>query len=298
MTVAAPAKINLFLDITGKRNDGYHLIATVMQAVSLCDDVTVIVDRDSEEIRVSCSEEEIPSDCDNIAYRAAQAFFRDTGAERTGLQIRIKKRIPWGAGMAGGSADAAAVLFALNELFEQGLTTEELAEIGESVGADVPFCLYGGTMSAAGIGTILSPLPDMPDCTLLIVKPDFKISTKEAYERSDGLGYDFPKNMQGLTDAVCNGRVEEIGKHLYNKFEEIVDQPEIEEIKHIMKRFGALGAVMTGSGSAVFGIYDDKDKANDALSELWDRFPTAFLTEPVSHGPQKINPGFLASLLS
>ncbi|MBR2177045.1 MAG: 4-(cytidine 5'-diphospho)-2-C-methyl-D-erythritol kinase [Clostridia bacterium] len=291
MTVAAPAKINLFLDITGRRSDGYHLINTVMQTVSLFDDVTVTIDKSREDISVSCTDDEIPCDSTNTAYAAAEEFFEYTEIPRVGVSVKIKKRIPSGAGMAGGSTDAAAVIFALNEMLETDLGMEELAEIGENVGADVPFCIYGGTMSAGGIGTILSPLPDMPDCYIVIVKPEFKVSTKDAYEKSDSVGYENCKSSEALTNAVCNGNVEAISDNLYNKFEEVVDIDEISDIKALMKKYGAAGEVMTGSGSAVFGIFEDKSDADDCRQKLEEYYEKVYLLKPVPHGPKQISSG-------
>lgn len=291
MTVAAPAKINLFLDITGRRSDGYHLINTVMQTVSLFDDVTVTIDKSREDISVSCTDDEIPCDSTNTAYAAVEEFFEYTEIPRVGVSVKIKKRIPSGAGMAGGSTDAAAVIFALNEMLETDLSMEELAEIGENVGADVPFCIYGGTMSAGGIGTILSPLPDMPDCHIVIVKPEFKVSTKDAYEKSDSVGYENCKSSEDLTNAVCNGNVEAISDNLYNKFEEVVDIDEISDIKAMMKKYGASGAVMTGSGSAVFGIFEDKSDADDCRQKLEEYYEKVYLLKPVPHGPKQTSSG-------
>ena len=296
MTVAAPAKLNFFLDIIGKRNDGYHLINTVMQTVSLYDDVTVSVNEDGNKISVSCNDGDIPCDSSNTAYIAAEKFFRFTNIPMKSVTIKIKKRIPSGAGMAGGSTDAAAVIYALNELLETRLEIEEMAEIGEQVGADVPFCIYGGTMSASGIGTIFTPLPDMPMCTIVAVKPDFKISTKEAYSRSDSLGYDDPESPEPLVSAICNGNVQEMAENMYNKFEEITDTDEISNIKKMMTDNGALGALMTGSGSVVFGIFDNDDRAEDCKNELRDKYQNIYTFHPVTHGPKQINSGFFGSI--
>lgn len=286
LNVSAPAKINLFLDITGRRNDGYHLINTVMQTVSLYDDVSVTVDEDEEGISVSCTDGEIPVDESNTAYRAAKEFLEAAGRKKTGVYIKIKKRIPSGAGLAGGSADAAAVIYALNELLETGFDTDELAEIGEKIGADVPFCIYGGTMNATGIGTIFSPLPDMPDCSIVIVKPEFRISTKEAYEKSDETGYEVIRKSDSLVDSICNGSVSGIAENLYNKFEEVVNASEIESIKEKMLDMGALGACMTGSGSAVFALFDDDEKANDCALGMKNDYAAVFNVRPVTHGPK------------
>ncbi len=297
ITVSAPAKINLFLDITGRRNDGYHLINTVMQTITLCDDVTVNVDPDGSEISVSCTNSSIPCDSSNTAYRAAQEFFSAAGIPVQGVSIKIKKRIPFGAGMAGGSTDAAAVLFALNELLDTDMTTDELAEIGEKIGADVPFCVYGGTMTGTGTGTILSPLPDMPQCHIVVVKPDISISTAEAYRRSDEYGYESIHQSDLVVNGICNGNVRSVAEGLYNKFEDVTGNEEIEHIKEEMLSQGAVGSIMTGSGSAVFAIFDDEDKADDCVSHIKGKYDQVFLAKPCKNGPKEIQ-GRLFSIFS
>lgn len=298
MTVQSPAKINLFLDITGKRNDGYHIINTVMQSVSLYDDVTVTLDKEGKGISLSCSRDDIPCDSSNTAYKAAEKFFEAAGLPLCGVNIRIKKRIPSGAGMAGGSTDAAAVLYCLNELTESGMSKDELARIGEAVGADVPFCVYGGTMSAGGIGTILSPLPDIADCFIVVVMPDFRISTKQAYEKSDIIGYDEPESMDRILGAVCSSNIDGISKELYNKFEEVADIDEIDKIKSLMKDRGAGGALMTGSGSAVYGIFTDENKAEQCGDDLKEEYREVFIVRPVNQGPhQPVHSGIIGSFL-
>lgn len=299
ITVQSPAKLNLFLDITGKRSDGYHLIDTIMQSVSLYDDITVTIDKDGSGISLSCSREDIPCDSSNTAYKAAEQFFAHTGLPMGGVHIKIKKRIPSGAGMAGGSTDAAGVLYCLNELTGADLSKDELAEIGERIGADVPFCVYGGTMSAGGIGTILSPLPDMPDAEIVIVMPSFRISTKEAYAKSDTLGYDEPKSMDAAASAVCSGHIGAIAGNLYNRFEEVADIAEIASIQSLMKDCGALGALMTGSGSAVYGLFDSKDRAEDCESKLREQnYHDIYIVHPVACGPvPMVHGGIIGSLL-
>ena len=177
VNVDAPAKINLFLDIRGKRSDGYHIVSMVMQSISLCDEITASRTDDGD-IKIVCSDENIPLDETNTVYKAVELFFKETEKENKGIEIKIKKNIPTEAGLGGGSTDAAAVLHALNKLYDTELSRKELAEIGAEIGADVPFCVYGGTMSASGIGTILSPLPDLPECYLVIVKPNIGVCTK------------------------------------------------------------------------------------------------------------------------
>ena len=281
-TVRAAAKINLFLDITGKRSDGYHIVNMIMQSVSLYDEVTVTVGNGDGEISVSCTDENIPCDETNTAYKAVKEFFKYAEIKPVNVWVKIKKRIPSQAGMAGGSTDAAAVLVALNEMLETEFSQDELAEIAENIGADVPFCIYGGTMTANGIGTILTPLPEMPECYIVVVKPDIKISTKEAYERSDSIGYEQSRSIEPMIDAVCNGNIGAVGKALYNKFEEVVEVPEIDEIKSCMETYGAEGALMTGSGSAIFGIFEERSDADDCMDYLERHFENVWLVEPVS----------------
>lgn len=283
-TVQAPAKINLFLDIVGKRSDGYHLVNMVMQSVSLFDDVTLTVNDGDGNIHISCTDENIPCDETNTAYKAVKYFFEYADMPLKDVSVKIKKRIPSQAGMAGGSTDAAAVLVGLNDMLKTGFSNDELAEIAERIGADVPFCIYGGTMTANGIGTILTPLPAMPECYIVAVKPDIQISTKEAYKKSDEAGYEQCRNIEPMTDAICNGNVKAIGKALYNKFEEVVEVPEIDIIKSCMREFNADGALMTGSGSVIFGIFEDKLDANDCADELERDFRNVWLVEPFSEG--------------
>lgn len=271
VTVRTPAKINLLLDIVGKRTDGYHFMKTVMQAISLYDEVTVEKD-DGEEITISCSDEKVPCDSRNLAYKAAEAFFGYTKLPRTGLKIEIEKNIPMQAGLAGGSTDAAAVLRGMNELFEAGLPDDELADIAVTIGADVPFCLIGGTALAEGIGEMLTPLPNLSgDCFILIAKPSAGISTVEAYAKYDALVAPEHPEYNDLIAAIAVGGIDKIAPYCKNVLEAAADLPEIEEIKKIMLDNGALGASMTGSGSAVFGIFEKKKQASaceDDLSKL------------------------------
>ena len=283
-TVLAPAKLNLFLDITGRRNDGYHIVNMVMQSVSLYDEVIVTINSDYDRVKIECTDESVPCDESNTAYKAAVKFFEHTNISPVGVSVKIKKRIPSQAGMAGGSTDAAAVLAALNEMLEADLSNKELADIAEEIGADVPFCIYGGTMTASGIGTILSPLPDMPDCTIVAVKPDVGISTKAAYQACDKAGYDNVKSPDKVIRGICGGDVSEIGEGMYNKFEEVSALPETDDIKSCMLRFGAEGSCMTGSGSVAFGIFSDSERAEDCIVALSEKYEHIFKLNPVSHG--------------
>ncbi len=284
-TVRANAKLNLSLDIVGKRDDDYHLLESVMQSVSLCDTVTVKLGTDEGDITVSTGSSCIADDHTNTAYRAAAAFFDYTGISNPGVNVRIKKVIPAQAGLAGGSADAAAVIVALDRLLNTRLEPEQLCDIGERVGADVPFCIMGGTMLARGTGNILAPLPDLPDCHILICKPEVSVSTAAAYHAIDEQGLVSPAECsEDISEAICGSDLEGVAKHLRNIFERVMDIPEVASIKERMVRSGALGACMTGSGSAVFGIFDDSDKAEDCAAELRREYDDVFLTEPVSSG--------------
>ncbi len=282
VTISAPAKLNLFLEITGQRSDGYHLLDTVMQSVSLYDDITVSEEDDQSDITVQCSDKLIPCDETNTAYRAAVLFFEHNNMQPRGLHIHIKKRIPAQAGMGGGSADAAAVLLAMNELYDTDLDRAELARIAEKIGADVPFCVYNGTMSAGGIGTILTPLPDMPACSIVIVKPDVMISTKDAYTKADHIGYSHTKSSDSIVESICAGLTADIGRKLFNRFEQISDVPELDSIKTVMKNHKAAGACMTGSGSAVFGIFESSEDADDCADELSKHFDKVYTVNPVN----------------
>ncbi|MBQ4545769.1 MAG: 4-(cytidine 5'-diphospho)-2-C-methyl-D-erythritol kinase, partial [Oscillospiraceae bacterium] len=245
ISLKAPAKINLFLDITGKLSNGYHEIASVMQTVDLFDYVTV---EKADRITVECNNN-APEGEDNIAFKAAKLFFERTGIE-CGSKISIDKRIPMQAGMAGGSADAAAVLFGLNRIFDEPLSSEEFCGIGAKCGADVPFSILGGTMLAEGIGEKLSPLPEMPDCWLVIVKPDFSMSTPESYKYYDEHGLfdlEHPDKNKMLA-ALEQNDLSALCENLSNVLEHTVENPVIGEIKSAMLRNGAIGSMMTGSG--------------------------------------------------
>lgn len=283
-TVRAHAKLNLTLDIVGKRDDDYHLLESVMQSVSLHDVVTVKT-TDSGDIEVDTSDDRIADDHSNIAYRAACAFFDATGIRNPGLDIRIKKRIPIGAGMAGGSADGAAVLIALNDLFDTELSEDALCDIAEQVGADVPFCVTGGTMLARGTGNILDPLPDLDDCYFVIAKPELSVSTAEAYRAVDLCADRLQHpDSEAASEDICAQDLKALARHLGNAFERALKLEDTERLRKALLAGGALGACMTGSGSAVFGIFEDRDDANRCADDLEDSCECVFVAQPVSRG--------------
>ena len=271
--IRSHAKINLSLDVTGVRENGYHDVAMVMQSIGLFDELTA-EKNDTGEIRLSFAESDILQNTvlsagpDNLVCKAARKFFEHTGLTDCGVNFVLKKNIPLEAGLAGGSTDAAAALKALNILFETGLCTEDLCKAGAKIGADIPFCVLGGTALAEGIGEILTPLPQAPGCHLLIVKPHKGISTRFAY---DNLVLDESTphpDTAGMINAIKKGDLSQMCEKLSNVLEtvSIPALPEIGEIKKKMLDLGALGSLMCGSGSTVFGIFTKKTNAEKALT--------------------------------
>ena len=286
ISVKAPAKINLTLDIVGRRPDGYHDVAMVMQAVSLCDTVRVSRgDGEGDGISVNCpAYPDVPCDDSNIACKAARAFFAHTGAAAIPLDIEIDKVIPTQAGLAGGSADGAAVVLALNRLCETHLTMDEMADICARFGSDVPFCLLGGTMLATGTGTTLKKLPALPDCHIVICKPDISVSTAEAYARCDSRPPKGFSYTDELIRRLCARDIRGLASTLYNEFEQVMRLDEIDQVKRIMLDRKALGASMSGSGSAVYGIFLNEKKAQACADKLRESYEKVFLTKPLKVG--------------
>jgi 4-diphosphocytidyl-2-C-methyl-D-erythritol kinase len=281
--VNAYAKINLFLDIESVRDDGYHDILSLMQNVSLYDVVTVSFYHDDKaSIYVKCSDQSIRCDESNLAYKAAALYPADVGR----ICINIEKRIPVSAGLAGGSADAAATLIALNEIFGKRLSIEELKMLGQKIGADVPFCIDGGSCLAQGTGDILTPMPSMPNCYIVIAKKGEGMSTPRAYAALDEKynrfkDYETNKcllnvllNADHISKEYCSG--------LFNIFESVVEyeRAEVPRIKNMMIESGALAAMMSGSGTSVFGIFESKSDAERALDILLLYGAEAFLCVP------------------
>lgn len=284
--VRAAAKINLTLDILGKRADGYHELRSVMQSVSLYEYVT-LEKFDGNTIILTCDKPGIPTDDTNIASRCARAYFRAAGIDRIGLYITIKKNIPAQAGMAGGSADGAAVLRGLNAMYG-AFTTEELCALGAKVGADIPFCIVGGTVLCEGIGEKLTRCePQLPDCSVVVIKPEVGISTKEAYMAVDNAGAALPPSTDELLSGLSS--LEHAATHLDNGFADALALKEIDEAVNELKAFdGCLGACMSGSGSAVFGIFADEALANTCASKLKAKYAFSEALAPVTCGTEII----------
>ncbi|MDR1805921.1 MAG: 4-(cytidine 5'-diphospho)-2-C-methyl-D-erythritol kinase [Clostridium sp.] len=265
LSIKAPAKINIFLDILGRLEDGYHSLFMLMQSISLCDVVTL---RGREEgISLSCSDPALPTDERNIAYRAARLFFEDSGVGG-GVEIHIEKNIPFMAGLGGGSADAAAVLMGLNKRHGGIIPQQELKKMALSLGADVPFCLLGGSAVAMNRGELLSQLSPLPKRFCVLYKPKAGVSTAAAYAAYDSLFVKRRPDMASLAAAASAGDWEGLYLHSANVLEQCVEIPGRAQVKALMRKNGARLVQMTGSGSAIFGIFEDKKSAAAAAAEL------------------------------
>lgn len=272
ITLKAKAKINLFLEITGRLDNGYHSISTVMHEIDLYD--TVTIDKtNTGSITLTSDCTAMPLDERNIAYKCADIFFKAADIENTGINIHIEKRIPMEAGLAGGSTDGAAVLKALNEMYDRPFSVDELCRLGAGAGADIPFCITGGAVLCEGIGDVMTPCTPLPSCHILIAKGKEGVSTKWAYEQFDLMDKreirknDMPVLLaKGDLDSICNG--------IYNCFELLV--PSVKEIKDTMISSGALNSMMSGSGTAVFGIFDSKEKMKAAADKLQEKNISVF----------------------
>ena len=283
LTIPAYAKINLTLDVLGKRPDGYHDLSMVMQSVSLADQV-IIRETGEEGFTLKTDLGFLPGADKNIAGVAARAFARHTGADLSGLEIELQKHIPVCAGTAGGSSNGAAVLRGLNRWFSCGLSLRHLAEIGEEVGSDVPYCVLGCTALAEGRGEKLTCLPALPDCHIVLCKPGFSVSTPELFRRIDELKLRFHPDTAGVLAALEEGDLAGVSRRMFNVFEEALPAQRravVEEIKSTLLSRGALGACMSGTGPTVFGIFDNAESARSVADELKQSYAETFLTKNV-----------------
>ena len=278
----AYAKVNLTLNVLGKREDGYHDIESVMQAISLRDDIEIDVGT-GKPWTLLCDKDHIPTDETNLAWKAAKLYLDTIGKDANGIEIRITKRIPVQAGLAGGSADAAAVLRALNRHYDMPLSLPALAELGAQIGSDVPFCVLCGTAMVEGRGERIQRLPDIPDCIFVICKPDFSVSTPELYQQLDTKTIGKRPDRQAMESALLAGDLEKVVTNIYNVFDPIVTEEHLElnYIKSIMNSYGAVGMQMTGSGSAVFGICSNFENAAVICNMLKDAYPQVYIAKPV-----------------
>ena len=278
----AYAKVNLTLDVLGKREDGYHDLKSVMQTLSIRDDIEIDVGT-GKPWRLLCDKDGIPTDERNLAWKAAKVYCEAMKKDPQGLEIRIVKRIPAEAGLGGGSADAAAVLRALNRHYGEPLSIMALAELGAQVGSDVPFCVLCGTAMAEGRGERLRMLPAMPDCIFVVVKPDFSVSTPELYRVIDSVEIAQRPDHKAMESALLAGDLEKGAHNLCNVFDPVVtaEHLELNYIKSLFHQYGAIGYQMTGSGSAVYAIVSEFEVAAVICNMLKANYPNVFIGKPV-----------------
>ncbi len=281
VTVIAPAKINLSLDVTGIDDRGYHLLDMIMQTVSLFERVTVT--KKEDEITLSSNARYIPTDSKNVAIKAAMLFFEYTGI-KGGCHIHIKKTVPIKAGMAGGSADAAGVIVGLDKLYGTNLTKEQMCEIGAKAGSDVPFMIMGGTKRVQGVGDIILPCPEMPRCHLVICMPEKGVSTPAAFANYDKLGEKTLVETDKLVAAMEDDDIYAVAKYMANDLEKAAASEDTQPIKEALIQQGAIGSVMTGSGAAVFGVFDSEEKAKAACDYFRNHVRSVFIAKPVNFG--------------
>lgn len=279
----APAKINLGLEILGKRANGYHEVDMIMQSIDLYDEVEVEFSN-NRMISVSCNKELGCKPENNIAYKAAEVFFEYTEIKNPGIIININKNIPLSAGLAGGSSDGATVLVALDFMFKSNLSNSQLLNLGAQVGSDVPFCILGGTAHAKGSGVALTPIDQLKDCFIVVVKPPISVSTKKAYELSDSIKNKVNYNFDLLIKGIKNNDLNMICKNLFNRFEEVISEEVVFSIKRDLCGLGAQGALMSGSGSSVFGLFKNENMALNCMNEMKKVYPQSFCCKPLNHG--------------
>ena len=268
LNLKALAKINLGIDVLGVRPDGYHLLKMVMQTISLYDEIQIKA-MDKKGIKLKTNLETLPRDSKNIAYKAAALLLEEFQVE-AGVEIELKKNIPVAAGLAGGSTNAAAVLSGINQLFDLSLDEKALMRRGLTIGADVPYCLMGGTALATGIGEVLSPLPAMPNCSILLAKPPISVSTKKVYQELDKIKITHHPKIDEIVAGLEEGSLKKVTNAMGNVLELVTIplHPEIGQLKEVMMDAGALGALMSGSGATVFGCFETKDKAEMAKEKI------------------------------
>ena len=283
MRVEANAKLNLTLDVLGRRPDGYHDMRMIMQSVELAD-LLDITRSGSGELRVSTNLHFLPNNAKNLAAQAALRWWEAQGNASQGLDITIDKHIPVCAGMAGGSSDAAAVLRALNELEGAGLSPAQLARIGERVGSDVPYCVTGGTALAEGRGEVLTPQPPLPQCWVVLCKPEFSISTPALFAKIDSVKLRCRPDTQGVIAALEAQDLVGVARRMYNVFEDALPERQrsrVNDIKNVLIQCGALGASMSGTGPTAFGLFDSEALAREAQERLTGVGGEVFLTRTV-----------------
>lgn len=282
LTILAPAKINLFLDVMGRHENGYHEILSVMQTIGIFDRVTItVLDAENGEQRIEVNmDNDAPDGEENTVYRAAEQFFKAEGIENFCVSFQIEKRIPQKAGLGGGSSDAAAAIIGLNELYGTEMTLEQMLTVAAAVGSDVPYCVKKGTCVVSGIGDVIQSCTPMPECVVVVAKMNGEgISTAEAYRLVDGVDDSAP--IEKLIDALTKCSLEEIGRSIFNKFERVTpEETGVFELKQKLAACGSPAVMMTGTGSAVFALFDNVPSAKRAAEALSDIAET-FVCRPV-----------------
>lgn len=282
VTVLAPAKLNLSLDVVGTLPNGYHDLDMVMQTIDLYEKIILKTSRD---LRLSLPGSFVPANDKNTAVKAALAFFDYTGL-LAGVDINVYKRVPVRAGMAGGSADAAGVLVGLNELYGAKLSMSELCAIGAGIGADVPFALLGGTCRVRGVGDLMKALPPCPDCRFVVVMPSVGVSTPEAFARYDTMGSPVHPDCEAQEQAIRKNDLAAVCAAAGNALEHCSGAVETPTICEILRANGAITAQMTGSGAAVFGIFADESQARAAAAVLRKGYKQVYVCRPTTGGPR------------
>jgi len=280
LTVQAYGKLNLSLDVIRKLPTGYHDLRMIMETVELHDDIHLVLSA-GKGASVKANLPYLPRDARNIAAQAATLFFRELGLPARHVSIRLYKRIPVAAGLAGGSANAAAVLRGLNTMLKTGLGASELMRLGEMLGSDVPYCVRGGTALAEGRGEKLTPLSPLPLCHIVICKPKFSISTPRLFSRLDCSKIRHRPDTAGLLQALEDGELEQVAMRMYNVFEDVLDgrKKEVHHIKNTLLASGARGAMMSGTGPSVFGLFTEEAAAKAAYALLKETYRETFLTK-------------------
>lgn len=278
--IYARAKINLTLDVLSKRPDGYHDVKMIMQTIKLADIVDVTL-TESEKIELKTNLPYLPTNNKNIAYKACELFLSETGAKFRGIDINIFKKIPVSAGLAGGSTNAAAVLIALNKLYKTKLSMEKLMEMGAKLGADVPFCIHGGTMLSEGVGEKLTKLKPMPLCKVVLCKPPFSVSTAKVYSQIVADKIEHRPDTASVIDCINRHDYQGIAKRLYNVLEDVTakNHREINDIKKELRNFNPNGVIMSGSGPTVFALFDNEQSALDAVYKLRKTYRDTHITD-------------------
>ena len=281
--VKAHAKINLTLEVLSKREDGYHNIISVMQSISLHDLLHLVPS--NKGIKIYCGHPRVPNDESNLAYKAAEKLLEYTGIKK-GVEIRIKKGIPVAAGLGGGSADAAGVLLGLNKLWDLGIHLEDLSSLGMGLGADVPFCIYGGTALARGIGEKITPLPTAPKLDLILIKPPFGLSAGDIYKAYDKMTVDAAPNHQKLMEGLDRNDTTMIVDNVGNMLQAaaVKARPKIQDLVDILKGVGCPGVFMSGSGPTVCGVVESDTMANDIMTRFSHSPMEVFLATTVGRG--------------